>query len=781
MIERDPTIRFHEEGTLSAVTRWVSTHDEGVAEWLKNVRRAYQVDRAGVVEEQRVALLLLKDEDSSGPARIGLLDVGGATLEDVTAWSTWQDPTASSRASGLAEEETQGNGGKAYMFRMFTGPARIMGVRDGKRNAKGFEGASGSVERGTPGFVPNVAEGREVPISSPLSELEKAIAPYGLTLDVLPDSLTSVVASRQAFTLVEASSPTDVFRGRWNSDDLVARILWHDQSTLAIQQLDVFALHNGESLNPGSPLHLPPIDPYPDANLQGPFVYPIPDELRLPDDGASVSTTERGTREPGRVVLQTSRENMPNAWKRLKARWKVSYRTEHQMVGSKPVSDLVPAAPGSAYVYGTVELPALEPSYVDHGRRRPKDGPLVEAVDQFVAERIRDLAKLITEKRRTSQDDRALDEVQEENNKLDDFKNKFLPTSSGEGDGGAGEDGIGPPVPPRPTPPQEHGEPDAIEMIVPDGGLSVGLGVDIRLRQVLRAIVVDSDGRPAPVTVTWHSSDPSVAVVVDGILHTRRRGKCDVWATASLGRGQDLRSEDVAVDVWKVDHVLLTPRSLEIPLARRQQVTAEVTEEDGRRSVDVYLSWNHDADDPFVLRIGPTGMVTGNRLGRSMVSAGAGDAAGGGVWARIPVEATVVPNPDEPGQGGGFPRLLVTGRDVDPSTQEIRDGDPDSPALWQETVDFVNNVWWLNLQSPEAAYAFERRTEDPEVWRLFHAQVVMQMVIEVHMRDEFTESQDERPDYWVSHRAASDRHRVRIVQQMWDGLQRWVRSGSDLG
>lgn len=35
-----------------ASTRWISTHDEGLAEWLKNARRAYQVDRSNVEEPQ---------------------------------------------------------------------------------------------------------------------------------------------------------------------------------------------------------------------------------------------------------------------------------------------------------------------------------------------------------------------------------------------------------------------------------------------------------------------------------------------------------------------------------------------------------------------------------------------------------------------------------------------------------------------------------------------------------------------------------------------------------
>src|SRR5712692_6734419 len=151
-IERDPTIKFHEQGTLNSVTRWIGSHDEGLAEWFKNVRRAYQPDRADVAEKHRTAVLLLRDEDSSGSARIGLLDVGGAALEDVTAWSTWQDPEASGRSAGVVEEETQGNGGKAYMYRLFRGPARILGVRNGVHNCKGFEGPAGSVERGTPGF-----------------------------------------------------------------------------------------------------------------------------------------------------------------------------------------------------------------------------------------------------------------------------------------------------------------------------------------------------------------------------------------------------------------------------------------------------------------------------------------------------------------------------------------------------------------------------------------------------------------------------------------------------
>ena len=39
--------------------------------------------RPNVADPDRVAVILLKDLDRQGPARIGLLDVGGATIEDL--------------------------------------------------------------------------------------------------------------------------------------------------------------------------------------------------------------------------------------------------------------------------------------------------------------------------------------------------------------------------------------------------------------------------------------------------------------------------------------------------------------------------------------------------------------------------------------------------------------------------------------------------------------------------------------------------------------------------
>src|SRR5439155_9340897 len=163
----------------------------------------------------------------------------------------------------------------------------------------------------------------------------------------------------------------------------------------------------------------------------------------------------------------------------------------------------------------------------------------------------------------------------------------------------------------------------------------------------------------------WTSSDPRIADVPDpqeGRLVAKGKGTCRIKLKL---KGASIESEPVSIEVWIVDHVLLTPRNLRIPLGERQQIIAEVTNDDGQRSPDVLLNWEHDADDPLIVRIRPTGAVTGNKIGRTTISAGAGDPKAGGVWARVRAEVEVVENPRLDRKGGGFPTLKVTDTDID--------------------------------------------------------------------------------------------------------------------
>ena len=93
----------------------------------------------------------------------------------------------------------------------------------------------------------------------------------------------------------------------------------------------------------------------------------------------------------------------------------------------------------------------------------------------------------------------------------------------------------------------------------------------------------------------------------------------------------------------------------------------------------------------------------------------------------------------------------------------------------------MNNVWWLNLQSPEAAFAFRQHGSDPALWRTYHSEWVIDMVVQVWMGDEFTrKGESQRPEFGAAHLAAVDRHRVRIAQQMWKRLEPYISGGAAL-
>lgn len=768
-IQRDAEIQFHPSGTLTSVTRWMTQHPIGIAEWLKNTRRTYQSDRANVAQDQRVAVLLLKDPTQTNKGRLGLLDVGGVTLADVTRWGVWQDPNAS-RGDGSSqdEERTQGNGGKAYMYRMFRGKTRILGVKDDLRNARGLAGEPNSLDRGKPGWIPDEVRGKNAPAAPVLIELNHALKPFGITANDLPAEVQRVIVARKAFTLVEGVDPVNFGSGRAHAEGIIEKLLREDQSTIAIQQLKLYAIHDAKALNDGRPLQLEPIVPYP--KFEEPRVIAIPETIHT-REGVTQSTTMEGSRAQGRLTLRTSKDNMQTAYRRLQPRWKISYRTGQDMIGAKSVGEVAPGIPANQFVYGEVELAALEPEYVALGRVRPNDGPLMTALDEFVAEKIRELASEINAERVVDISEEELAELQKENQRLDEWKNQFL-ASSGEGEG-PGNDGGGTDSPTRSF---EWGKvADHIDIEHAGATLLIARGLKLSLSFLLRPSVRDAAGLPVNDKVRWISSNPRALAFDPGTDVCEAVGKGESFVHVQTRGG--VKSESVNFKVIVIDHVLLTPRTLQIHVGERKRIMAEVTDDEGRRFTDVLLSWKHDAADQMLVRLHPLGWITGNREGGTSVTAGVGP-DGTGVWARIKAEVDVLAPVEPPEQGQGFPTLKVTGTDRDPETGEIRQGDPEQPALWQEPSDVKHNIWWLNLQSPDAAFAFDQKKDDERLWRVFHAQKLVEMVAQVNMQDAFTKlGPNERPEIWANHKIRLESFQIQVTRPMWTKLTDYVVNG----
>src|SRR3989344_559771 len=756
-------IEFHEQGTLKSLTQWINRHDDGFPEWIKNVRAAYS--RQNLPEKYKVAVLLFKDKDKKSPARLGLLDVGGATEEDIRRWSVWQDPEASSRGQEK-QEETQGNGGKAYMYRLFEGPAYLIGVKNKVRNCKGFMGDRASLERGNPGFIPSKNEGNNYGLNSSqwgedelLSELQK----FGTDIGSLPTEVKNTIHERKSFTMVTGSDPID-----WENRDVklfLKKVIRQPQSTLAIEQIRFYVIHNGQLLFKGKPLKLEEITHHP--NFKKPIVYDIP-EIILTKDGDQVNTTKSssGKHDIGKLTLYTSKENMAASYATLKPRWVVTYKTKYEVVGEKAVPEII-STPGTHFIYATIELDALSPDYVELGRKRPNPGKLVDAVDKFVSEKIWDLAKQINELNKQELDKTFLEEIQKENNFLNELKNQFLPKggslevadSEGEGTGSRKQK----------THTVKWGkEVHKIETQVYI--LKIAVGVSVNLKALLKPTARDIHNNPI-MSPNWDWKSDNKEIIEmdnDGNCIARSKGVCKVWV--SLAKSSVI-SAPTEVEVWQIKEIILSPRNLEIPTGHIKMVTAQVTNDEGDKSADVLLKWRHDSDDQKLIKISPKGYIFGNTIGKTNVYAEAE------VSCTNPCEVEVVKGPNIDGKGSGFPELKLTEKDVDPFTGEVREGDPEAAALWQEPWDVQNNIWWLNLQSKDAAFAYNHREENPSLWRLFHAKVLVEMMIQVHMQEEYSRK-EQKPGLWSDHKYFYDRKYAELSQAMWEKLGKYVEYGT---
>jgi hypothetical protein len=779
---------IHDFGALQGLTRWISTHDSGISEWLKNVRAAYQEKRADVKLQNRVAILLIKDKDKSGPARFGVLDVGGLSFDDVSSWSVWNDPDASSRG-GPKQEENQGNGGKAYAYKMFKGPSYILGVKNNLCNQVGFIGEQNTLERGLPRYYPATnqvvwqsgnkikptSEEKDIEIKDWKEEVVKQLVQFKAGYHALPKTFVNAIERRNAFTIVVGVDPIDWKGGKSNIKQLIRNILHNQQSQRAIQEVDFYVMHNGKLINKDKPLELEKIDPYP--GYEGPFEINIP-EVLLGPDGNQVNTTKSssGKHDIGKITLYTSKDSMESSWKLLKPRWVVNYRTKLENIGQKTITEIVPSTPGSHFIYADVDLDALSPDSVDAGRKRPNPTRLIKAVDDFLAEKIIDLAKKINELQKQEVSKSILDEIDKENEYLNNLKNEFLPAAGGLGLGDLDGSGAGKKKKDKKS--FTYGKkPNKIEVLTYT--LKIAQGIEINLKSILYPIIRDEDGNPVKSEMIWKSDDKNIIKLnKDGNCKTISAGICKIVISI---KNTDITSPPIDIEVVRIKDVLLTPRDIKLEVGRKKQIISQINTINNQKHSDVILEWKHDSADKNLIKISPKGFIYGNRVGETNVTAGT--YYEGGVWATNSVFVEVIPTQDKGKAGSGFPTLKICDKHYDDFTGKIREGDPDEPALWQEYWDVENNIWWLNTQSRDAHFAYEEfKKGNKQVWKMFHAKLLVEMVIQAYFQFDYTSKREgEKPTIWADHKYYYDRKYVELTQAMWEKyLEKYVRGEIDI-
>lgn len=700
----DKDVQVHQEGAIRLICAAFQSHEAGLPEWMKNSADEYA--RSDVRAADRVMVLLM--DTGSPPTRtssIACLDFSGmssSVIED--RFRIWADPEAAQRENKDDIQGGHGNGGKCYMTQMFEEYSLLHTVKDGRGCVYGVK--AGSVNFG---YVPDQSQGRDFEVTDIEAELDTALRGIGASLKQLPAPALQALRERQGFTVVIGRGPKG-YGSRIPVNALVDSLRDHPQMIRTLELCQVYVLRNGAHVSGASPITLPELTP--DPAFKDPRQIMIPDELTDPETNVAVSTTDDQSPQ-GTLTLRTS--NVSMRWSR-KGRHSIVYKARTGFIGYCPIVEFDVSSSFRDKIFGDCVLLSLE-SAKQNDRARLARTPLTRAVETFIAGEIEKLAAEMEARERRSYSQSEKDGLSKLNEVLDKWKNQFLQEFM-KGLWGPGKDG-----PPPPPPPLPSGTPTRIEVALTHPMAGVG----VPLRPTIHFF--DSDGkRIRAVPFEWASDDTNVALV-DPTLHvinTFSPGTTLISARTSSGAV----SNSVPLEVVKIRSIRLSPQEVDLPVGSRRYIEAQCELSNNSLVTGVALVWAED--QPSVASVSTSGNVFGFMIGETKVTAGDDRCT-----AQEPAIVKVVAGDGTgPGDrlGKGFPRILVSGVDKDPDTDEPVTLSSDDPPVYQRVQDVERNIWWINSSAPLARLYLDSdrgygyRTRE---WRIYHVERYIDVMVQI--------------------------------------------------
>jgi len=713
----DEDIKVHEEGAIRLICKAFQSHENGLPEWLKNSADTYA--RENAPEPKRVIIIIFDYGRKGVVPSISCLDFSGMTSSMIEQnFRIWADPEAAIRgAKATRIQGGHGNGGKCYMTQMFDEYALIHTIKKGMGNTYGV--VAGSIRFG---YIPDRGKGRDFIVSEPRNELEKILKPIRCSLRSLPEEAIKSLQLSDGFTLVKGVGPKG-YGTRIPSHQLIASLQEHPQMIQTIDFCKVYIIVNGELFDQGRPLTLPRITPIPGA--EAPKEISIPILLKDPVSEEEVSTTNNKSLPQGTLFLRTSDVSM--RWSR-KGRHNIVYKTRSGYIGYIPVLELDVQSPYRDRIYGECYLEALEP-FKQNERARLASSPLIRAVERFISEQVQVYAKEFEARDRRHYDQEEKNALSRMNEALDRWKNRFLSELMQELWGT--DKGPHPP----PTPPLPVGKISRLELILTHQKAGIG----VSFRPTLKFF--DSEGRRIrPVPFTWVSEDTNIAMVDEDlmVINTFAYGKTSIYAKTLDGK---LQSNKTPLEIVRIQEIHITPKYLQVASGSRQKLEAVCRLESGEETSASYLIWTED--NPNVARVSSAGLVFGFAPGETTIVAGDDKCL-----AKEPATIKVIPGTE----GKGYPKVLISGVNVDPDTLESVHFSREDPPVGQRPQDVERNIWWINSAAPFArmyldisrGYGHQSRE-----WRMYHLERYVDIMVQIALTHGPIEKETLSVDDWI--------------------------------
>ncbi len=358
-----------DDGFLDLIGREFATHEQGLAEWLKNATDAAVA--AGFGSGPETVFLRFTNEQTGLPPVFECIDFIGMTFEDIeTGFKPWGRLSLPDEPRG--GYGGYGIGGKFYMRQMFES-SYLITYSQGRVNIFGFD----------PSHVYGYAQGyRNRPMNP-----QEALCSAGVDpLAEVAGLKDAVVSRKRGFSVFKGIGPKGVGK-RVDPEILCQRLSRHPQAQRPLRSLRVSVIHNGNVVNEW--LKPRPIPRRP--GFERPWVQKIPETLCRVDGGkGKVVRLSPYSQPPATLRLFVSSEFLLQRGKMASLN-RIDFLGREGVVASYRLDELGVEVPYAESIFGECDLPRLDHLEQQWGRKtRDKlvDRPETRALLQWIGEQV---------------------------------------------------------------------------------------------------------------------------------------------------------------------------------------------------------------------------------------------------------------------------------------------------------------------------------------------------------------------------------------------------------
>jgi hypothetical protein len=358
-----------DDGFLDLIGREFSTHEQGLAEWLKNSSDATR--RAGLTHDLETIFLRFTDAPLQTPPIFECVDFVGMTLEDLEIrLKPWGKLSQHGKRTG--SYGGYGIGGKFYMRQMFDS-SYLITYRRGVVNIFGFG----------PKRRYGYGQGYRNRPMDPLEALSLAnIEP----LAELAGVKAEVIRGKRGFSVVQGRGPKGI-RKKVDVERICQRLSGHPQAHRPLKVRRVCVIHNGavaiEQLNPRSITRK--------SGFERPWVRKIPTVLPQTDGSMEgVIRLSPNSQSPGTLRLWVSSESLAKKGKMASLN-RIDFVDRGDVMASYRIEELGVDVPYGKSIFGECSLPELEYRHGPFARKtRDKliDRPQTKALLHWVSSQV---------------------------------------------------------------------------------------------------------------------------------------------------------------------------------------------------------------------------------------------------------------------------------------------------------------------------------------------------------------------------------------------------------